>query len=224
MAAVRRSFFQRGNCGLLARAERSSTYLFQPSPSPIFSLSSFALPLQFESRRLYRKEKQRKRDEEGRASDAQQQKLGQGNQLNEVGEDDESVTPEEMEILKELYRVTQTEGTVKSLFGDSRWELSEEDKQQAVDATKRWVQEAVVGLKLCPFIKPDEIRYLVSSARYTPQFEEDVKAEKQYLINHPEVLVIETLSKVLITNRYQHLWSLQRRYTHFKAFIFGIAW
>jgi len=204
MAAVRRSsFFQRGNSGLLARAERTSTYLLQCSPSPIFSLS-YALPLQFESRRLYRKE-QRKRDEEGSVSDAQQQKIGQENQLNEVGEDDASVTPEEIEILKEIYRVTQTEDTLKSLLGDSRWELSEEDKQKAVDATKRWVQEAVVGLKLCPFIKPDEIRYLVSSARYTPQFEEDVKAEKQYLINHPEVLVTETLSR-LITNRYRLRW------------------
>ncbi|HMX21517.1 MAG TPA: DUF1415 family protein, partial [Accumulibacter sp.] len=45
---------------------------------------------------------------------------------------------------------------------------ADSDPRQIVDATRRWLEKAVIGLNLCPFAKgvhvKGQIRYVVSTA------------------------------------------------------------
>jgi hypothetical protein len=54
-----------------------------------------------------------------------------------------------------------------------------------IDATKAWLEKAVIGLNLCPFAKAvyikNQIRYVVSEARTPEQLEADLVAELQRL-------------------------------------------
>ena len=66
------------------------------------------------------------------------------------------------------------------------------DDQTVINATRIWLEKAVIGLNLCPFAKAvyvkDQIRYVVSHARHTDQFLEELDQELEHLANiDPEV-------------------------------------
>lgn len=66
-------------------------------------------------------------------------------------------------------------------------------EQAVVEAVRRWVEEAVVGLDLCPFARPevvnDRIRYVASDAHELEVLLLDVQAELDRLVNtSPEIL------------------------------------
>jgi hypothetical protein len=79
------------------------------------------------------------------------------------------------------------------------------DAEEAIAATRRWVERAVIGLNLCPFAKAVHvkglIRYVVSDARTPDALLEDLERElgrladrgrdevETTLIIHPHVLV-----------------------------------
>src|SRR4051794_6473759 len=87
-------------------------------------------------------------------------------------------------------------------------EISEGDANtaasQAIEATRLWLDKAVIGLNLCPFAKAvhvkKQIRYAVSDARDTDTLTADLVAELTYLaaanednldttlLIHPQVL------------------------------------
>ncbi len=54
-----------------------------------------------------------------------------------------------------------------------------------IDATRAWLERAVIGLNLCPFAKAvhvnNRIRYCVSKARYTDELLEDLAVELRTL-------------------------------------------
>ena len=65
------------------------------------------------------------------------------------------------------------------------------DDQTVIDATRIWLEKAVIGLNLCPFAKAvyvkNQIRYVVSHARHTDQFLEELDNELERLANtNPE--------------------------------------
>ena len=57
--------------------------------------------------------------------------------------------------------------------------------EQVIDATRRWLERAVIGLNLCPFAKAvhakGQVRFVVSEARDTDALLEDLVAEMQRL-------------------------------------------
>lgn len=61
------------------------------------------------------------------------------------------------------------------------------DDQTVIDATRIWLEKAVIGLNLCPFAKAvyvkNQIRYVVSHARHTDQFLEELDSELERLAN-----------------------------------------
>jgi uncharacterized protein len=58
-------------------------------------------------------------------------------------------------------------------------------KQETIDATRQWLEKAVIGLNLCPFAKSvhvkGQIRYFVSSAQTAEALHEDLVNELQHL-------------------------------------------
>jgi hypothetical protein len=54
-----------------------------------------------------------------------------------------------------------------------------------IDATKAWLEKAVIGLNLCPFAKAvhvkNQIRYTVTTARTTEELQADLSRELQLL-------------------------------------------
>ena len=63
------------------------------------------------------------------------------------------------------------------------------DDAAALRATRAWVEQAVIGLNLCPFAKAVQtknlIRYACSDARDTPQLLEALRSEMQRLADTP---------------------------------------
>jgi uncharacterized protein len=61
--------------------------------------------------------------------------------------------------------------------------------QEIIDATRRWVERAVIGLDLCPFAGPvyrgDRVRFRVSEQRSAAGLLEDLGAELSYLHETP---------------------------------------
>lgn len=61
--------------------------------------------------------------------------------------------------------------------------------QKALDATRIWLERAVIGLNLCPFAKPvhlaNRIRFVVSEARTPEALLADLAAELQFLNDTP---------------------------------------
>lgn len=59
------------------------------------------------------------------------------------------------------------------------------DSGQVIEATRAWLERAVIGLNLCPFAKSvhvnRRIRYCVSRAQYSDVLLEDLARELQYL-------------------------------------------
>ena len=59
------------------------------------------------------------------------------------------------------------------------------DAEEVVDATRTWLEKAVIGLNLCPFAKPvhlnNRIRYFVSDARSPARLLQDLMAELRAL-------------------------------------------
>lgn len=66
-----------------------------------------------------------------------------------------------------------------------------------VDATRQWVERAVIGLNLCPFAKAVErrgqVRYVVSRAITNEQLLEDLRAELDHLATTPADVTDNTL-------------------------------
>ena len=66
-----------------------------------------------------------------------------------------------------------------------------------VDATRQWVERAVIGLNLCPFAKAVErrgqVRYVVSRAITNEQLLEDLRAELDHLATTPADVTDTTL-------------------------------
>lgn len=60
-------------------------------------------------------------------------------------------------------------------------------QQQVIDATRLWIEKAVIGLNLCPFARPvyvnDQVRIVVSEARHVDGFLETLDAELDLLAN-----------------------------------------
>lgn len=71
------------------------------------------------------------------------------------------------------------------------------DDASVIDATRRWVERAVIGLNLCPFAKAvqvnDRIRYVVSPARTQDALLADLGRELQALQAAPVEQVETTL-------------------------------
>jgi hypothetical protein len=84
------------------------------------------------------------------------------------------------------------------------WVVSNESAEQVIAATRRWVEKAVIGLRLCPFAatpyRDDKVRYRVSE-QHTPEgLAEDLAEElkrlaavdpsvcETSLLIHPDVL------------------------------------
>jgi len=67
----------------------------------------------------------------------------------------------------------------------------------AVDATRRWLERAVIGLNLCPFAKAvhlkRQIRWVESRATDAPALLADLVAELQHLVNADPAKVDTTL-------------------------------
>jgi hypothetical protein len=78
--------------------------------------------------------------------------------------------------------------------------------EQALQATRDWIDRAVIGLNLCPFARAvsvkGQIRYVVSAARAPAALLEELQAELRFLAEAPPDEVDTT---VLI-----HPWVLQR--------------
>lgn len=59
------------------------------------------------------------------------------------------------------------------------------DPQAIIAATRAWVEKAVIGLNLCPFAKAvyvkDQVRLVVSEARYLDEFLEQLEAELNFI-------------------------------------------
>ncbi len=78
----------------------------------------------------------------------------------------------------------------------SNAELTPED-QAAIDETRRWLTQIVIGLELCPFAKPvhvkDQIRYSVSGAESPETLLEDLLSELTHLRNADPIALDTTL-------------------------------
>jgi hypothetical protein len=68
---------------------------------------------------------------------------------------------------------------------------------EVVDATRSWVERAVIGLNLCPFAKAvhtkNQIRYVVSRARHADALLDDLERELRFLADAPPDDVDTTL-------------------------------
>lgn len=68
---------------------------------------------------------------------------------------------------------------------------------EAIEATRTWVERAVIGLNLCPFAKAvhkkGQVRYVVSDATQPLQLHEDLVRELELLRNTPAEQVDTTL-------------------------------
>ena len=64
--------------------------------------------------------------------------------------------------------------------------LRSDDDALIIRATRRWLERAVIGLKLCPFARhpytSDRVRYFVSNARTQHALRDDLQRELQWLI------------------------------------------
>jgi hypothetical protein len=71
------------------------------------------------------------------------------------------------------------------------------DHDAVIEATRQWVDKAVIGLNLCPFAKAvyvkDQIRYVVSDAETPEELLEQLMDELQYLADTPAEKVDTTL-------------------------------
>jgi hypothetical protein len=76
---------------------------------------------------------------------------------------------------------------------------------EAIELTKRWIAEFVIGLNLCPFARrvfdADRIRYVVSNATCGEELGFELKEEIRSLVNTPRAEIETTL--VILT----HLFS-----------------
>jgi hypothetical protein len=74
------------------------------------------------------------------------------------------------------------------------------DEQAALQATRAWVEQAVIGLNLCPFAKAVQtkklIRYVCSDARDSAALRESLRSELQRLADTP----IEELETTLLVH------------------------
>ena len=59
------------------------------------------------------------------------------------------------------------------------------NEQDVIDATREWIEKAVIGLNLCPFAKAvyvkNQVRYVVSSAPHLDGLLEDLDRELDFL-------------------------------------------
>jgi hypothetical protein len=66
-----------------------------------------------------------------------------------------------------------------------------------IDATRRWVERAVIGLNLCPFAKAvhvkRQVRFVLSTARDTDALREDLERELRLLAGTPADAIDTTL-------------------------------
>ena len=66
-----------------------------------------------------------------------------------------------------------------------------EREQRVRGATRRWVEQVVVGLELCPFARPElergTLRCVVSAATTESALLDALERELAYLQNHPDV-------------------------------------
>jgi hypothetical protein len=73
----------------------------------------------------------------------------------------------------------------------------EVDHDAVIEATRLWVDKAVIGLNLCPFAKAvyvkNQIRYVVSDAETPEELLEQLMDELQYLSDTPAEQVDTTL-------------------------------
>lgn len=64
-------------------------------------------------------------------------------------------------------------------------QLAHPTPEQAITATRRWLERAVIGLNLCPFAKAvqvkDQVRYVVSTADSAPELLEQLAEELRRL-------------------------------------------
>jgi hypothetical protein len=71
------------------------------------------------------------------------------------------------------------------------------DHDAVIEATRNWVDKAVIGLNLCPFAKAvyvkEQIRYVVSDAETPEELLEQLMDELQYLSDTPAEKVDTTL-------------------------------
>jgi hypothetical protein len=71
------------------------------------------------------------------------------------------------------------------------------DQPDPIDATRRWVERAVIGLNLCPFAKAvhakGQVRYVLSDASTPDALLEQLGEELLYLRDTPAELVDTTL-------------------------------
>ncbi|HEY1149460.1 MAG TPA: DUF1415 domain-containing protein, partial [Pseudoduganella sp.] len=71
------------------------------------------------------------------------------------------------------------------------------DHDAVIEATRLWVDKAVIGLNLCPFAKAvyvkEQIRYVVSEAETPEELLEQLMDELQYLSDTPAEKVDTTL-------------------------------
>lgn len=68
---------------------------------------------------------------------------------------------------------------------------------QVIEATRIWLEKAVIGLNLCPFAKSvyvkDQVRFVVSRARHLDAFLEELDAELDFLASADPEAVDTTL-------------------------------
>lgn len=78
--------------------------------------------------------------------------------------------------------------------------------EEVLAATRRWLEEAVIGLNLCPFAKSvyvkDQVRLVVSRARHIDGFLDDLDRELELLKTVPADEVDTTINSLdpCITN------------------------
>ena len=66
-----------------------------------------------------------------------------------------------------------------------------------IAATRAWVEQAIIGLNLCPFARAvyvkDQVRFVVSPARAVGALRDDLEAELRHLMAMPAAVVETTL-------------------------------
>lgn len=71
------------------------------------------------------------------------------------------------------------------------------DPAEIVDATRKWLERAVIGLNLCPFAKAvhvkGQVRYVVSAARTEEALLDDLERELKFLTEADPAVVDTTL-------------------------------
>lgn len=75
--------------------------------------------------------------------------------------------------------------------------MSEATNEEVIDATRTWVERAVIGLNLCPFAKAvhvkNQIRYVVSRATTAETLLSDLMRELEFLAEAPAAKIDTTL-------------------------------